>query len=99
MGNTPIPIVAFLSRIVHSQSSQKELLSRILSEISVHAFALDEKVCFTALRSLKKYDPGAKCGIMFYIMYFKFAPMQKYGFLIVGNFVDQGKKMPTHVIN
>ena len=58
--------------------------------------ALDENVCFTAF---KKYDPGAKCGITYYIMYFKFAPMQKYGFLIFWISVVQCKKMPTHVIN
>ena len=62
-------------------------------------FALGEKVCFTVLRSLKKYDPGAQCGIEYYILYCKFARMQKYGFLIFGIFVDQGKKIPTHVIN
>jgi len=80
-----IAIVAFLSRIVHIS-----YLSRILAEIS--AFALDEKVCFTALRSFKKYDPGAQCGIEYYIMYCKFARMQKYEFLIFGIFVVQGEK-------
>ena len=63
------------------------------------AFALDEKVCFTALRSLKKYDPGAQCGIEYYVMYCKFAREQKYEFLIFRIFVVQGKKMPIHDIN
>ena len=53
------------------------------------AFDLDEKV--RALRSLKKYDPGAQCEIEYYIMYWKFARMQKYEFLIFGFFVVQGK--------
>ena len=44
------------------------------------AFALEEEVCFTALRSLKKYDPGVQRGIEYHIMYCKFAPMQKYEF-------------------
>ena len=56
------------------------------------AFALDEKVCFMALRSLKKYEPGVQCGIEYYIMYCKFARMQKYEFLTFGIFVVQGKK-------
>ena len=56
------------------------------------AFALDEKVCFTALRSLKKYDPGTQCGIEYNIMYCKIARMQKFEFLIFGIFVVQGKK-------
>ena len=43
----------------------------------------------------KKCDPGAKCGITYYIMYFKFAHMQKYGFSIFGIFVDQGKNAYT----
>ena len=61
--------------------------------------ALDDKVCFRALRSLKKYDPGAQCGIEYYIIYCKFARMQKCEFLIFGIFVVQGKKMPIRVIN
>ena len=58
------------------------------------------KVCFTALRSFKKYAPGAQYGIEYYIMYCEIAPMQKYEILIFGIFVVQGKqKMPIHVIN
>ena len=51
-----IAMVAFLSRIVHSWWSQKECPSRILAMMSVVGilFALDEKVCFRELRSLKK---------------------------------------------
>ena len=55
-------------------------------------FALDENVGFTALRSLKKYDPGAQCGIEYYIIYCKFAHMQKCEFLIFGISVVQGQK-------
>ena len=40
----------------------------------------------------KKYDPGAQCGIEYYIMYFKFARMPKYEFLIFDIFVVQDKK-------
>ena len=52
-------------------------------------FALGEKVCFTVLRSLKKYDPRAQCGFEYYIMYCLYAPVQKYEFLIFGIFVVQ----------
>ena len=55
------------------------------------AFALDGKICFTALRSFKKYDPGTQSGIEYYIMYCKSARMQKCEFLLFGIFVVQGK--------
>ena len=51
---------------------------------------MDEKVCFGALHSLKKYDPGAQCEIEYYIMYWKFARMQKCGIFGV-----QGKNAYT----
>ena len=63
-----ITIVAFPSRIVHSQLSQKEYFSRMLAEISVLGMHLVWKVWFTALRSFKKYEPDAQCGIEYYIM-------------------------------
>ena len=84
-------MVAFLSRVVHSLLSQKEYLSRILADISVLGMSL-RKVYFTALRSLKKYDPGALCGIEYCIMYCKFARLRKYEFLRFGIFDVQGKK-------
>ena len=88
-----IAIDAFLSRMTHSKLSQNEYLTRILARMSVRGilFAMGEKVCFTVLRSLKKYDPGAQCGIEYYIMYCKFSRVQKYEFLIFGIFVVQGK--------
>ena len=55
-------------------------------------FALDEKVCFRALRSLKKYDPGDQCRIEYYIMYCKFAYMPKNEILTFGIFIVRGKK-------
>ena len=63
--------------------------------MSVLGMALDEKVCFRALRSLKKYDPGAQCEIEYYVMYWKFARMQKCESLRFGNFVVPGKKAYT----
>ena len=59
---------------------------------ALDAFELDENACFTGLRSLEKYDPGAQYGIEYYIIYCKFARMQKFEFLIFGIFFVQGKK-------
>ena len=56
------------------------------------AFALDENVCVTALRSFKKYDPGAQCGSEYHTMYRKFARKQKCEF---GILVVQGKNAYT----
>ena len=71
-----------------------EYLSKILAEISVLGMPLlwMRKVCATALRSFKKHDHGAHCGIKYYIMYCKFSPKLKYEFLIFGIFVVQGQK-------
>ena len=39
--------------------------------------------------SLEQYDPGAQCGVEYYMMYGEFTRVQKYEFLI---FIVQDKK-------
>ena len=60
-------------------------------------FALGEKVYFTVFHSLKKFDPGAQCGIEYYMMYCKFA-RKNVNFWDLG-FLLSKAKMHIHVIN
>ena len=66
----------------------------MLAEISVLGMLWDallwESLIY-GIAQFKKYDPGSQCGIEYYIMYGKFAPMQKYEFLIFGIFGVQDK--------